>query len=1398
MTERDVFEAALEQPPENRAAYLDGVCGADAARRQRVEALLSKHDRAGSFLENPAVPALATVDEPITERPGTVIGPYKLLEQIGEGGFGVVFMAEQQEPIRRKVALKILKPGMDSQQVIARFEAERQALAIMDHPNIAKVLDAGQTSSGRPYFVMDLVKGLPITDYCDQSRLAPPERLELFVQVCQAVQHAHQKGIIHRDLKPSNVLVTLHDGTPLAKIIDFGIAKALGQPLTDKSLFTGFAQMIGTPLYMSPEQTALSNVDVDTRSDIYSLGVLLYELLTGTTPFDKERLREASYDDICRIIREEEPPKPSTRMSTVGQAASTASEKRQSDPRKLSRLFRGELDWIVMKALEKDRNRRYETASAFAADVQRYLRDEPVHACPPSALYRLHKFARRNKAALGTAALVALFLALGVLGLAADDVRVSREKEQVLDEKKQKEQALWEETEAKNKETEAKNGLRAALDREWQESYVRRIALAHHECLANRLDRANQLLDECVPREEGQADLRSFEWYYLKRLCRGPLLTVHGDPAFGQRVALSPDGNRLAMTITDNVVSVLDARTGQRVPDCPPLILGSSPSIDLHGELSWQVAFSPDGQCLAAIDEGCVKVWHVATGQEVLSLPAVSRGASTFAFSKDGRRIATARGNGTVTVWDTATGREVRTFGAAAPDGPILPYNVQSVEIVAFSPDGKFLAGAAHWSDTVKLWDTGTGEEALTLRGHTGNIHDVAFSPNGRFLASASGDRTVRVWNVKTGTEQLRLSGHTSVVLCLAFSRDGSQLVSGSSDGTVKVWGAAGREVQILRGHSAAVLNVCFSADGQRLATADASNTVKVWDVRTAPDVRTFAESQLGLLPAEAFSPNGFQLARMVGGAVSVWPRRGPGAEAVGSRLRLGEIRFDEGERAPFIEGNQCPTGSGFWRRVSPDGQRLADHERVYLDPRKPHEVLILDPAPGVQVVAFRADGLRLATMAGQEVKLWDLPSGQLIHTLRGPDLRGRPAEKPFLLNLPSVALSPDGRWLAASGDYVKVWDAVTGRELHTLRGHPRWVPGLAFSPDSRRLATGGIEGSVKLWDVTTGYEVLGFQGQAKPVNSLAFSSDGRHLMAARQLEVPLITPSEVQVWDAEEPIPEVRAAVRESGKVVRPFGGSDKMFWLDDEKVMNQMREELGRTALERPGRLGAALSSARSRAGLGRWKETVAAYAEAVQADPQAAQAAYEHVAALLLAGDRDDCRQAGAQAIKRFTKTANPWAACSVARLALLGRDTGADPAQLLRLAEQAAAAHPESGPRLQTLAAAHYRAGHYDQALRTLQEAEKADWFGYPMAINWLLRALVHQRLDQTDEARTWLKKASAWLDQATQATPKEQAEVLQMDLHDLMACKLLRRQAEALIPTAENPVPPKDTKDIKKN
>jgi serine/threonine protein kinase len=642
--------------------------------------------------------------------------------------------------LRRTVALKVIKPGMDSKQVIARFEAERQALALMDHTNIARVLDAGATDAGRPYFVMELVCGTAITEFSDQNQLSLRERLELLVAVCQAVQHAHQKGIIHRDLKPSNVLVTLLDGTPVAKVIDFGIAKALGQGrLTDKTLCTGFAQMIGTPLYMSPEQAGMSGQDADTRTDIYSLGVLLYELLTGATPFDKERLKEASYEELRRIIREEEPVKPSTRISTLGQAATTISANRKSEPKRLSQLFRGELDWIVMKALEKDRNRRYKSAGSFAADVQHYLDDEPVQACPPSAVYRFRKFARRNWGALVTAAIVACAVLLALAGLGASTVLT----------------------------LQAKNELQQTLERERQNSYFQRIALAEREWSANNVRRWEQLLDRCPP------DLRGWEWHYLRRLDHKPMPPMqHGGAVFG--LAVRPDGRQLASCSQDGSIKIWDAKTGQNLCTIPA-----------HKNHARSVAFSPNGQRLASASwDGTVKIWDTQTGQELHTLQGHQGEVWSVVFSPDGNYLASGGGKsgqvGEVKIWNAVTGQVVQT----------LLGHTSSVYSVAFSPDGKRLAWGGS-DGMVKLWDAATGQEQCSLAG-SGNhyqVFGVAFSPDGRRIAWGGTDSTVKLWQPATGEIHV-FRGHTNWVHGVAFSPDGKQIASGSADHTLRVWRA--------------------------------------------------------------------------------------------------------------------------------------------------------------------------------------------------------------------------------------------------------------------------------------------------------------------------------------------------------------------------------------------------------------------------------------------------------------------------------------------------------------------------------------------------------------------------------------------------------------------------------
>jgi eukaryotic-like serine/threonine-protein kinase len=491
-SEAAIFDAALAcASPQERAAYLDKACTGKPELRRRIEVLLAAHDQATGFLQNPqaaaARPTVRLALQP-EEQPGERIGRYKLLQKIGEGGCGVVYMAEQEEPVRRRVALKIIKLGMDTRQVVARFEAERQALALMDHPNIAKVLDAGATDKGRPFFVMELVKGISVTRYADENKLDTRQRLDLFIQICKAVQHAHQKGIIHRDLKPSNILVADHDGTPVPKVIDFGIAKATtDQRLTDKTLFTALEQFIGTPAYMSPEQAKLSGLDVDTRSDIYSLGVLLYELLTGKTPFDARRLLDAGFDEIRRIIREEDPPRPSTRLSTLEAVEQTdVARHRHSELPKLLGVIRGDLDWIVMKCLEKDRSRRYETASGLAADVRRHLSNEPVVACPPSTAYKIQKAFRRNKLVFAAGGAVAAALLIGLGVSIAFAIKEHRAKERA-------------------------NAAERAQARMRAEAEIGKMYAETGRLLSERqLEKAEQVLNQTPPRAEGASLFQAF------------------------------------------------------------------------------------------------------------------------------------------------------------------------------------------------------------------------------------------------------------------------------------------------------------------------------------------------------------------------------------------------------------------------------------------------------------------------------------------------------------------------------------------------------------------------------------------------------------------------------------------------------------------------------------------------------------------------------------------------------------------------------------------------------------------------------------------------------------------------------------------------------------------------
>jgi WD40 repeat protein/serine/threonine protein kinase len=1119
---REIFLAALEQAPEERNAYLNLHCAGDEALRRNVAVMLKAHAVEEGPLDRGALrDQQARSYEQPTERLGTMIGPYKLLEQIGEGAFGVVFMAEQEKPMRRKVALKVLKPGMDTRQVVARFEVERQALALMDHPNIAKIHDAGTTASGRPYFVMELVRGVPITEFCDQRRLTPRQRLELFVTVCQAVQHAHQKGIIHRDLKPSNVLATLHDVVAVPKVIDFGIAKATTQRLTERTLFTHFAQMIGTPLYMSPEQAEMNGLDVDTRSDVYALGVLLYELLTGTTPFESDTLKKVGLDEMRRIIREEEPPTPSQRLSTLeAKACSTVSERRGVDGRQLGQVLRGEVDWIVMKALEKDRNRRYESASAFAADVQRYLDDEPVEACPPSVGYRLKKFARRNKAALGMVAIVATALVIGT-GVSVwqaveahsarldADARLENEKQAVEREKQARHEAEGQKGLAQEAEQKATAQQKIAVeegDKSRRLLYASDMNLALHAWEAADTGHARDLLERQWP-QAGQDDLRGFEWRYLWRLCRdASRQTLRGHTGAISAVAFAPDGKTLATSGADNSVRIWD--------------LVSNRHVKLLGYKAVSVAFTPDGRTLAIADGGSRSIcfWDVGARCQRAAIPFESGYLQSMALSPDGKLLATGDWHGTVRVGDIAARRQRDTLtvhrGAIpqvlfSPDGKTLATGgfdgkirfwdtaerrgIASLEghtarvlSLAFSPDGKTLASSGE-GNTVRLWDTATRQVVNTLRERsTAAVRSVVFSPDGQTLATGGEDGTVRLWNAGTQKVVALLRGHTAPITALAYAPDGQSLVSGCDDGTVKVWDIApGSDPNALAGHMGPDPFVVFSPDGQTLAVANVRElTVTLWDLAARQPVAVL-KGHTEPVFCVTFAPGGQTLASTDdGGTVKLWD--------VATKTWLADL--PTGFKGGIMSAS-----------FSPDGKLLA------VGHHGGQEIVVWDVATRRPVrqfasghtVQFSPDGKLLATCSGNTVRLWDVATWEAV-----ADFAGQTA------GVLCLAFAPDGRTLAVgdSTGTLRLWDVAGNHEVASRRGHTSNVRSVTFSPDGRRLATGGGDFSVKLWDLAPLQVVASLTGHDGPVNCVAFSPDGNALATAS-------ADGSVRLWQA-PPLP--------------------------------------------------------------------------------------------------------------------------------------------------------------------------------------------------------------------------------------------------------------------------------------
>ncbi len=1100
---KTIFHEALEiASPLERAAYLDRACASDATLRSQVDQLLASFDRASGSVHEAAPELEATVEmaSQVTDR-GTTIGPYKLLQQIGEGGMGVVHMAEQTEPVKRRVAVKIIKLGMDTQDVLARFEAERQALAMMDHPNIAKVLDAGTTATGRPYFVMELVNGLPITDYCDEQHLTTAERLQLFTQVCYAVQHAHQKGIIHRDLKPSNILVAEYDHEAVPKVIDFGVAKATNQSLTERTLFTQFGQIVGTMEYMSPEQAKRNQLDIDTRSDIYSLGVVLYELLTGEAPFDKARLRSAAMDELLKIIREEDPPRPSTRLSKSETLASVAA-KRKVEPARLTALVRGDLDWIVMKTLEKDRARRYQTATALAADIENFFADQPVLACPPSSAYRLRKFVRRNRVPMVTAGLVIASLCIGLATTTWQTI-VARKAKALADSRSTKvdaalKQAVKQRQLADERTAEAEAArqeealVRQTLERRIYCSTMQRV----QNSWQGRAFFVNRLLDSLTPEFTGGTDLRNFEWHYWHRRLKQPVQVLRGHVGIVHDLAYHPDGRHLATAGFDRSVRIWQVDSGTEVR-----------ALEGHLAPVTTVAFSPDGERLVSAGyDRLLKIWDWREPRELRTLSGHRRSVHSVAFSHDGQTLASASYDGTVRLWDVKSGQQQR----------ILTSHAGEAWGVDFSPDDRLIA-SGHASSTVAIWHVEDGELSVTLDGHSDGVTCVKFNSDGTRLATASHDREARVWDVSSRDEVLTLEGHGNWVQSICWSSDDKSLLTASWDGTSRVWSAdTGEERLSLRGHEAYVQSAEFSPDLESIASVGDDGTLRVWKNQSTRTSSTMhiAASRAGNPNYPSFSVNGRVVfvpsytGTLRGWDIHtgrpVWEAPGGVGSAASSDGRVatgdqdGNVHIYEVASGKEHLAFLAEPGGFQFLTFSPDGKLLLTNGTPWGRNSQSTTVKIWNAHTGasiaalsdqtgwVSMVAFSPDGDLMATSSYDDtVKIWNTSNWQLEQTLLG-----------HTDNVDAVAFSPSGQFVV-SGAYdatARIWDWRSGRQIHELRGHRGNVLRVAYSPDGQRVASGSFDGEVKLWDVATGQEVLSLS--CGRVTGLVFSPDGNHLVS--------------------------------------------------------------------------------------------------------------------------------------------------------------------------------------------------------------------------------------------------------------------------------------------------------------